>query len=85
MLVVSISDFHMSEQKVMTCESGVMCTQAYGVKHMQIGIVGLGRMGANIRRRLMRRATGVVFDRESQGGAAPAQDGANAAFARRTW
>ncbi|MEZ5849157.1 MAG: decarboxylating 6-phosphogluconate dehydrogenase [Hyphomicrobiaceae bacterium] len=44
---------------------------------MQIGLVGLGRMGANIARRLMRsgHAT-VVFDRDPAPGAALAAEGA---------
>ena len=36
---------------------------------MQIGIIGLGRMGANIGRRLMAKGHKVVaFDRDAQGG-----------------
>ena len=36
---------------------------------MQIGVMGLGRMGANIARRLMRRGHGcVVYDRNSAPG-----------------
>jgi 6-phosphogluconate dehydrogenase len=44
---------------------------------MQIGIVGLGRMGGNIARRLMRAGqTCVVFDREPGPGATLAAEGA---------
>ncbi len=47
---------------------------------MQIGIVGLGRMGANIARRLMRAGHEcVVFDRNAEAIAALARDGAIAA------
>ncbi len=36
---------------------------------MQIGIIGLGRMGANIARRLMRHGHGcVVYDRSAEPG-----------------
>ena len=46
---------------------------------MQIGIVGLGRMGANIARRLMRAGhTCVVHDRDPAPGAALAREGAHA-------
>ena len=44
---------------------------------MQIGVMGLGRMGANIARRLMRRGHGcVVYDRNSAPGRALAAEGA---------
>ncbi len=47
---------------------------------MQIGMVGLGRMGANIVRRLMRAGhAGVVFDRDPGPGAKLAGEGAIAA------
>ncbi len=47
---------------------------------MQIGIVGLGRMGANIARRLMRNGhQTVVFDRDPAPAAALAGEGATAA------
>jgi 6-phosphogluconate dehydrogenase len=47
---------------------------------MQIGIVGLGRMGANIARRLMRRGHAcVVWDRDPEPGRALAAEGASAA------
>ncbi len=47
---------------------------------MQIGIVGLGRMGANIARRLMRAGHKVVaWDRNAEAVAALAKDGATAA------
>jgi 6-phosphogluconate dehydrogenase len=47
---------------------------------MQIGIVGLGRMGANIARRLMRHGHHcVVFDKDPVPGRALADDGAMAA------
>ena len=47
---------------------------------MRIGIVGLGRMGANIARRLMRAGHGcVVWDRDPAAIAAVAADGATAA------
>ncbi|MEZ5856971.1 MAG: decarboxylating 6-phosphogluconate dehydrogenase [Hyphomicrobiaceae bacterium] len=46
---------------------------------MQIGIVGLGRMGANIARRLMRHGHHpVVFDRDPAPGASLAGEGATA-------
>ena len=46
---------------------------------MQIGIVGLGRMGANIARRLLRAGhTCVVFDRDPAPGRALASEGAHA-------
>jgi 6-phosphogluconate dehydrogenase len=47
---------------------------------MQIGVVGLGRMGANIARRLMRhRHACVVYDRDPAAGRALAGEGALAA------
>lgn len=47
---------------------------------MQIGIVGLGRMGANIARRLMRRGHAcVVYDRDAAPGRQLAGEGASAA------
>jgi 6-phosphogluconate dehydrogenase len=47
---------------------------------MQIGIVGLGRMGANIARRLMRREHScVVFDQDAKRGLQLAGEGATAA------
>jgi 6-phosphogluconate dehydrogenase len=47
---------------------------------MQIGVMGLGRMGANITRRLMRRGHGcVVYDRDPAPGRALAGEGAAAA------
>jgi 6-phosphogluconate dehydrogenase len=47
---------------------------------MQIGIVGLGRMGANIARRLMRRGHAcVVWDRDPEPGRRLAAEGASAA------
>ena len=47
---------------------------------MQIGIIGLGRMGGNIARRLMRYGhQAVVFDQDRAATAALAKDGASAA------
>lgn len=47
---------------------------------MQIGIIGLGRMGANIARRLMRHGHGcVVYDRSPEPGRQLAGEGATAA------
>ena len=47
---------------------------------MQIGIVGLGRMGANIARRLMRHGhVCVVYDRDAEPGRRLAAEGATAA------
>jgi 6-phosphogluconate dehydrogenase len=47
---------------------------------MQIGVVGLGRMGANIARRLLRRGHAcVVWDREAKPGRELASEGALAA------
>ena len=47
---------------------------------MQIGMVGLGRMGANLARRLLRQGHGcVVYDRDPQPGRRLAQEGAVAA------
>jgi 6-phosphogluconate dehydrogenase len=47
---------------------------------MQIGIIGLGRMGANIARRLMRHGHAcVVWDRDPQPGCKLATEGASAA------
>jgi 6-phosphogluconate dehydrogenase len=44
---------------------------------MQIGLIGLGRMGGNIARRLMRHGhEAIVYDRDSQTVAALASDGA---------
>lgn len=46
---------------------------------MQLGMIGLGRMGANIVRRLMRAGHNcVVFDRDPAAGAALAREGAQA-------
>ena len=47
---------------------------------MQIGVMGLGRMGANIARRLMRHGHGcVVYDRDPEPGRALAAEGATTA------
>ncbi|MCC6533657.1 MAG: decarboxylating 6-phosphogluconate dehydrogenase [Burkholderiales bacterium] len=47
---------------------------------MRIGILGLGRMGANIARRLLRAGHQcVVFDRRPEAGAEPSRDGAEVA------
>ena len=47
---------------------------------MQIGVVGLGRMGANIARRLMRHGHGcTVYDRDPEPGRRLAAEGASAA------
>ena len=47
---------------------------------MQIGVIGLGRMGGNIARRLMRNDhDAVVFDRDAKTVKALAKDGAEAA------
>ena len=47
---------------------------------MQIGIVGLGRMGANIARRLMQHGhEAVVFDLDPKAGVTLAREGARAA------
>ena len=47
---------------------------------MQIGVVGLGRMGGNISRRLMRAGHAcVVFDANPSASAALAKEGATAA------
>ena len=47
---------------------------------MQIGVMGLGRMGANIARRLMRHGHAcVVYDRDPEPGRALAGEGAAAA------
>ena len=47
---------------------------------MQLGMIGLGRMGANIVRRLARAGhTGVVYDRDPKPGEALAKEGATAA------
>ena len=47
---------------------------------MQLGMIGLGRMGANIVRRLMRAGHEcVVFDRDPAPGARLAEEGAEAA------
>ncbi|MGA9266865.1 MAG: NAD(P)-binding domain-containing protein, partial [Rhodomicrobium sp.] len=47
---------------------------------MQIGVIGLGRMGGNISRRLMRAGHScVVYDANPNAGAALAQEGAQAA------
>ena len=47
---------------------------------MQIGIVGLGRMGANIARRLMRQGHAcVVWDRDPEPGRRLTAEGASAA------
>src|SRR6478752_9533329 len=44
---------------------------------MQLGVIGLGRMGANIVRRLMKAGHEcVVYDRDPKPGAALASDGA---------
>ena len=49
---------------------------------MQIGIVGLGRMGANIARRLMRHGHEcVVFDQNLEAGLALGREGARSAVA----
>ena len=53
---------------------------AWRISHMKIGIIGLGRMGAGIARRLMRAGhETVVFDRDEKAIAALASDGAVAA------
>src|SRR3984957_18335530 len=44
---------------------------------MQLGMIGLGRMGGNIVRRLMKHGhTGVVYDKDAKAVAALAADGA---------
>jgi len=49
---------------------------------MQVGIVGVGRMGANIARRLMRHGHAcVVFDRNLEAGLALGREGAKSAVA----
>src|SRR4029079_11364447 len=49
----------------------------YGETDMQIGVLGLGRMGANIARRLMRHGHAcVVFDRDPTPGRALSAEGA---------
>src|SRR5579863_4788234 len=51
-----------------------------GVKRMQIGMIGLGRMGANISRRLMKAGHRcVVFDVDAKQREALAKEGATAA------
>jgi 6-phosphogluconate dehydrogenase len=48
---------------------------------MQIGMIGLGRMGKNMARRLMKRGhEGVVYDRELDRVRELAEEGAVAAF-----
>src|SRR5579863_6000329 len=55
------------------------------VKTMQIGIVGLGRMGANIARRLMKAGHAcVVFDADPAARSAVAADGGQAAESLET-
>jgi 6-phosphogluconate dehydrogenase len=50
-----------------------------GVTHMQIGVIGLGRMGGNIARRLMRGGHQcVVFDADAKPRDALAKEGASA-------
>src|ERR1700749_3864177 len=47
---------------------------------MQLGVIGLGRMGGNIARRLMREGHAcVVYDRDAAGVEALAKDGAQGA------
>ena len=49
---------------------------------MQLGMIGLGRMGGNIVRRLMKHGhTAVVYDRDAKAVAALAADGAAGASA----
>src|SRR6185312_17443327 len=51
-----------------------------GMDNMQIGMIGLGRMGANIARRLMRSGHGIVaYDQSTAAAAELAGDGAVAA------
>ena len=46
---------------------------------MQLGMIGLGRMGGNIVRRLMQRGhTAVVYDKDQKAVAALAAEGASA-------
>jgi 6-phosphogluconate dehydrogenase len=56
------------------------CDGGKGVKQMQIGMIGLGKMGGNMSRRLMKAGHQcVAFDANAKLGAALAKDGANAA------
>ena len=51
---------------------------------MQLGMIGLGRMGANIVRRLMQAGHAcVVYDRDPKPGEALAKEGATAATSLR--
>ena len=53
---------------------------------MQLGMIGLGRMGANMTTRLIRGGHQVVaYDRDAGRGAALAGDGATGATSLRTW
>ena len=58
---------------------------------MQLGMIGLGRMGGNIVRRLMKHGhTAVVYDKDPKAVAALAADGAAGAgfaggFRRSSW
>ncbi len=53
---------------------------------MKIGLVGLGRMGGNIARRLMQAGHQVVaWDRSDEAVQTLAKDGAEAATGWRTW
>ena len=58
---------------------------------MQLGMIGLGRMGGNIVRRLMKHGhTAVVYDKDPKAVAALAADGAVGArlaggFRRSSW
>jgi 6-phosphogluconate dehydrogenase len=61
------------------CQSRYPCKES-GVTQMQIGMVGLGRMGGNISRRLMKAGHRcVVFDVNAQPREALAKEGATAA------
>ena len=52
---------------------------------MQIGVIGLGRMGGNITRRLMENGhETVVYDHDAKAVAALAKDGAGGAFDLKT-
>ena len=59
---------------------GAARVEIIGVVAMQIGMVGLGRMGGNIARRLMQHGhEAVVYDRDAKAVAALSKDGASGA------
>src|SRR5262249_1314830 len=68
------------ETRIVTLKCGRRLQLQASVTHMKIGILGLGRLGGNTARRLMKAGHScVVYDANPQAGATLAHEGAAAA------